>query len=180
MAVKSREVIEPEIQKLALEKLRELLAKPKEIALSGKMAFIKLAEPEIAGLLEKGYTMKEIIASLDESGIKFTTGTINSYWKRVKADKAAVVVPKAAKTPKPESTVVVAPVTQPSESGDSNIAKGTGLESTVNVPTVATSSVSADSGIAQKAAISSPPGTGTSKPTDLKAGKELLYGKKNK
>jgi hypothetical protein len=149
MAATRRKELTPEAQTAALEKLRDMLSKPKEKASSGKMAFIKQAEPEISGLLEKGYSMKDILDSLNESGIEITSGTFHSYWNRIKAEKAATA-PKL-KSKKPAET--------PAKKGAK---PGAHIKSTV----------------AEQAAEISPPGTGTVKPTDLKGGKAKLFGNK--
>lgn len=149
MTAKRRDEVAQEAKEAALSKLRDMLSKPKEKASSGKMAFVKEAEPEISALLEKGYSMKDILDSLNESGISITSGTFHSYWNRIKAEKEATKPKRKSK----------------------KTAEAPAKEEAKNPETAKPS-------VAEKAAAASPPGTGTVKPTDLQGGKAKLFGNK--
>lgn len=125
--------------------------KPQEI--KGKKPSVKVSiikcSNAIRTLLDRGYTSADIADGLKTIGIEISPITLKSYIADIiKADKAAKAVDKPDKT------------------------KKTATSKTAKVP----DSKPATAGIAQQAAASSPPGTGSVKPTDLKAGKEKLFG----
>lgn len=145
-----------------LTKLKELPEKPKEKKSTESLhALLKEFIPVIDEAKEKGYSLAEIVSMINDNHLKGTnyTLTLSNFRSNITRLNMELKKHPAKKRGKKNKTVADIKNDKDDNAGDA---------------------VAPNQSIAQQVAKDTPPSTGVTKATDLKAGKEALFGKDKK